>query len=327
MSTLQSPEILSTVASAPCGFERVLELLASHHGIDSRNYKHGTLRRRATRRMEQLGFSEWPAYVAHLERHPDELVALYRDVLVTGNPVRFERELVATGKRLTTPDDPSQAIIEGVQRLLAETGLAPADLHSIVHGTTLALNALLTRTGAKVAIGERIKEVQKIFRPVFNAIDVSGEGSEFDILFRDGDRFTIGSLQGEVLATPGTILVDKTGTLTEGRLVLDSVEPVSHIAGWDAALGHFAADRDANATAKALGERFAAVASLELHAALAGRQCRRPLTGAGLVEAVGGVGVEISGPGEDVSDVGGSLVPHDVHVPDAEGLAFGEAEG
>jgi len=62
---------------------------------------------------------------------------------------------------------------------------------------------LKIRTGAKVAIGERIKEVQKIFRPVFNAIDVSGDGSEFDILFKDGDRFTIGKLAGEVLATPG----------------------------------------------------------------------------------------------------------------------------
>lgn len=59
------------------------------------------------------------------------------------------------------------------------------------------------KTGAKVAIGERIKEVQKIFRPVFNAMDVSGEGSEFDILFRDGDTFSIGSLTGEVIATPG----------------------------------------------------------------------------------------------------------------------------
>ena len=59
------------------------------------------------------------------------------------------------------------------------------------------------KTGAKVAIGERIKEVQKIFRPVFNAIDVSGEGSEFDILFRDGDTFKIGDLKGEVIATPG----------------------------------------------------------------------------------------------------------------------------
>jgi glyoxylase-like metal-dependent hydrolase (beta-lactamase superfamily II) len=59
------------------------------------------------------------------------------------------------------------------------------------------------KTGAKVAIGERIREVQKIFRPVFNANDVSGDGSEFDTLFKDGDRFTIGSLKGEVIATPG----------------------------------------------------------------------------------------------------------------------------
>jgi glyoxylase-like metal-dependent hydrolase (beta-lactamase superfamily II) len=59
------------------------------------------------------------------------------------------------------------------------------------------------KTGAKVAIGERIKEVQKIFRPVFNALDVSGEGSEFDMLFKDGDSFSIGNLKGEVIATPG----------------------------------------------------------------------------------------------------------------------------
>ena len=59
------------------------------------------------------------------------------------------------------------------------------------------------KTGAKVAIGERIREVQKIFRPVFNAMDVSGDGSEFDRLFKDGDTFEIGNLKGEVLATPG----------------------------------------------------------------------------------------------------------------------------
>ena len=59
------------------------------------------------------------------------------------------------------------------------------------------------KTGAKVAIGERIREVQKIFRPVFNAIDVSGEGAEFDILFKDGDRFKIGNLEALVIATPG----------------------------------------------------------------------------------------------------------------------------
>jgi glyoxylase-like metal-dependent hydrolase (beta-lactamase superfamily II) len=59
------------------------------------------------------------------------------------------------------------------------------------------------KTGARVAIGERIRDVQRIFRPVFNATDVSGDGSEFDHLFKDGERFKIGTLEGEVIATPG----------------------------------------------------------------------------------------------------------------------------
>jgi glyoxylase-like metal-dependent hydrolase (beta-lactamase superfamily II) len=59
------------------------------------------------------------------------------------------------------------------------------------------------KTGAKVGIGEHIREVQKIFRPVFNATDLKGDGSEFDHLFKDGERFKIGSLSGEVIYTPG----------------------------------------------------------------------------------------------------------------------------
>jgi glyoxylase-like metal-dependent hydrolase (beta-lactamase superfamily II) len=59
------------------------------------------------------------------------------------------------------------------------------------------------KTGAKVAIGEHIREVQRIFRPVFNAEDVSGDGSEFDRLFKDGERFKIGHLDAEVMNTPG----------------------------------------------------------------------------------------------------------------------------
>jgi glyoxylase-like metal-dependent hydrolase (beta-lactamase superfamily II) len=59
------------------------------------------------------------------------------------------------------------------------------------------------KTGAKVAIGEHIRDVQKIFRPVFNAVDVSGDGSEFDHLFTDGEHFKIGALDAEVIYTPG----------------------------------------------------------------------------------------------------------------------------
>jgi glyoxylase-like metal-dependent hydrolase (beta-lactamase superfamily II) len=59
------------------------------------------------------------------------------------------------------------------------------------------------RTGAKVGIGEHIRDVQGIFAPVFNAKDVSGDGAEFDRLFADGERFRIGGLEVEVIHTPG----------------------------------------------------------------------------------------------------------------------------
>lgn len=59
------------------------------------------------------------------------------------------------------------------------------------------------KTGAKVVIGENIRQVQQIFRPIFNALDVSGSGAEFDVLVRDGDKLKVGALDCEVIATPG----------------------------------------------------------------------------------------------------------------------------
>lgn len=64
------------------------------------------------------------------------------------------------------------------------------------------------KTGAKVGIGEHIRDVQKIFRPVFNATDLSGDGSEFDHLFVDGARFPLGDLVVEVMHVPGHTLAD-----------------------------------------------------------------------------------------------------------------------
>lgn len=58
-------------------------------------------------------------------------------------------------------------------------------------------------TGATIGIGEHIREVQRIFRPVFNATDLKTDGSDFDRLFKDGEHFRIGALDVEVLHTPG----------------------------------------------------------------------------------------------------------------------------
>jgi glyoxylase-like metal-dependent hydrolase (beta-lactamase superfamily II) len=59
------------------------------------------------------------------------------------------------------------------------------------------------RCGGQIAIGEHIKDVQRIFRPVFAADDVKPEGGDFDILLRDGERLKLGTLEIEVIHTPG----------------------------------------------------------------------------------------------------------------------------
>ena len=51
-------------------------------------------------------------------------------------------------KRLTTPTDPSKAVLEGIQTLLALSGIPIGEIASISHGTTLVTNALIERRGA-----------------------------------------------------------------------------------------------------------------------------------------------------------------------------------
>ena len=57
-----------------------------------------------------------------------------------------------SAKILTTPEAPERAVIEVMHRVLGEAGLAPAELSLIIHGTTLATNALIERKGAKTAL-------------------------------------------------------------------------------------------------------------------------------------------------------------------------------
>ncbi len=79
------------------------------------------------------------------------------------------------------------------------------------------------KTGAKIAIGEHIKEVQRIFRPVFDATDLKTDGSDFDHLFADGERFRIGALEAEVLYTPGHTPADVTYLIGDAAFVGDTL--------------------------------------------------------------------------------------------------------
>jgi glyoxylase-like metal-dependent hydrolase (beta-lactamase superfamily II) len=66
-----------------------------------------------------------------------------------------------------------------------------------------AANYLRSRTGAKVGIGADIVEVQRAFGPLFDATDIKPDAADFDRLFKDGETFQLGSLEIEVMATPG----------------------------------------------------------------------------------------------------------------------------
>ncbi len=55
---------------------------------------------------------------------------------------------VWVGKELTTPRDPADAVMRGLERLSAVSGRRPAQLHRVIHATTLITNALIERKGA-----------------------------------------------------------------------------------------------------------------------------------------------------------------------------------
>ena len=89
-----------------------------------------------------------------------------------------------------------------------ETYLVAEESSPLVRVTTAVLRSRrlivrLSLLGALIGIGEGVKQVQTIFRPVFGLEDMLPDGGDFDRLFRDGERFRIGGLDVEVMHLPG----------------------------------------------------------------------------------------------------------------------------
>ena len=97
-------------------------------------------------------------------------------------------------------------------------------LETHAHADHLTAAPLLkARTGAKVAIGEHIRDVQKIFKKVFNMEDVSEDGREFDRLVKDGEVLTLGKLRIEVLHLPGHTPADVAYRIGDAVFVGDTI--------------------------------------------------------------------------------------------------------
>lgn len=62
---------------------------------------------------------------------------------------------------------------------------------------------LRQKTGAPIVIGSHIKDVQAVFKKVFNLDDIVPDGRPFSRIVDDGERLALGALEIEVMHTPG----------------------------------------------------------------------------------------------------------------------------
>jgi len=83
---------------------------------------------------------------------------------------------------------------------------------------------LRDQLGGRIAIGEQICQVQKIFREVFNLErEFLADGSQFDHLFKDDDTFKVGELEARVMYSPGHTPADMVWLIGDALFVGDTL--------------------------------------------------------------------------------------------------------
>jgi glyoxylase-like metal-dependent hydrolase (beta-lactamase superfamily II) len=87
-----------------------------------------------------------------------------------------------------------------------------------------AARYLKEMTGAPTAIGERVTEVQKIWKKLYHLPETfPTDGSQWDHLFADGERFAVGALEARALLSPGHTLCSVTYVMGNAAFVHDTV--------------------------------------------------------------------------------------------------------
>ena len=86
-----------------------------------------------------------------------------------------------------------------------------------------AAQYLKERTGAPTAIGEKVVEVQKLWKKIYHWPDLQADGSQWDRLFADGDTFRIGELEARVMFSPGHTLASITYVIGDAAFIHDTI--------------------------------------------------------------------------------------------------------
>ena len=118
------------------------------------------------------------------------------------------------------------ASVDRVLACVAEHGLqVDWILETHAHADHLsAASHLQERLGGRIAIGEHIRTVQATFRSLYNLErDFLPDGSQFDHLFRDGERFHIGEIEAQALRVPGHTPADMAYLVDDAVFVGDTL--------------------------------------------------------------------------------------------------------
>jgi glyoxylase-like metal-dependent hydrolase (beta-lactamase superfamily II) len=86
-----------------------------------------------------------------------------------------------------------------------------------------AARYLKEKTGAPTAIGEKVVEVQKLWKSIYHWPEFPSDGSQWDRLFADGDTFRIGELEARVMFSPGHTLASITYLVGDAAFIHDTI--------------------------------------------------------------------------------------------------------